>query len=347
MVFSSSSSRRAMRAFLLPCATALLLTACGSTPPPKDPDLVADPPLGGNEGINEGAAQTDFQRAVAYIDKEQYAAGKAHLERALKASPDNAEAHAYMGLVLEKENDLAGAEASYLAALKLKPGLAAAAQNLAAIYLSTSPPRTDDAIKHLRAALEKTPADVGMLRNLGYALGLKGDVEGASKAYDSAIAKGDTVEVRFEYAAMLAEAKQHEKAVPHLKKVLEGTKDDPAMLVTVGRMLGYGKAFGDCVAAFDRAIKLKATDPEWFVRRGTCKHELGDEAGALADYQESVKVKPDYAAGYYYMGLAQLALQKPQSAEFSMGKAVELGKDAPIGKAAKDKLREIKAINKR
>ncbi|HVK69639.1 MAG TPA: tetratricopeptide repeat protein [Polyangium sp.] len=336
-----------MRAFLLPCATALLLTACGSTPPPKDPDLVADPPLGGNEGINEGAAQTDFQRAVAYIDKEQYAAGKAHLERALKASPDNAEAHAYMGLVLEKENDLAGAEASYLAALKLKPGLAAAAQNLAAIYLSTSPPRTDDAIKHLRAALEKTPADVGMLRNLGYALGLKGDVEGASKAYDSAIAKGDTVEVRFEYAAMLAEAKQHEKAVPHLKKVLEGTKDDPAMLVTVGRMLGYGKAFGDCVAAFDRAIKLKATDPEWFVRRGTCKHELGDEAGALADYQESVKVKPDYAAGYYYMGLAQLALQKPQSAEFSMGKAVELGKDTPIGKAAKDKLREIKAINKR
>jgi len=47
------------------------------------------------------------------------------------------------------------------------------------------------------------------------------------------------------------------------------------------------------------------------------------------------------------MGLAQLALQKPQSAEFSMGKAVELGKDSPIGKAAKDKLRELKAINKR
>ncbi|MRG91275.1 tetratricopeptide repeat protein [Polyangium spumosum] len=346
MLFLPSSSRRAMRA-LLPCITALVLAACGSTPPPKDPDLVADPPLGGTEGMTGGAAQTDFQRAVAFIEKEQYAAGKVHLKRALEASPDNAEAHAYMGLVLEKENDLAGAEKSYLAALERKPGLAAAAQNLAAIYLSTSPPRTDDAIKHLRAALEKTPGDVGMLRNLGYALGLKGDVEGASKAYETAITKGDSVEVRFEYAAMLAEAKQHEKAVPHLKKVLEGTKDDPAMLVTVGRMLGYGKAFGDCVAAFDRALELEAKDPEWFVRRGTCKHELGDEAGALADYQESTKVKPDYAAGYYYMGLAQLALKKPQSAEFSMGKAAEFGKDTPIGKAAKDKLRELKSTNKR
>jgi tetratricopeptide (TPR) repeat protein len=341
-------SRRAMSSWALPCAAALMLAGCGGTePPPKDPDLVADPPIGASEGIAEGAAQTDFQRAVAYAEKEKWAEAKTYLERALKASPDNAEAHAYMGLVLEKENDLAGAEKSYVAALERKPGLVAAAQNLSAIYLSANPPRTDDAIKYLKKANEKTPGDVGVLTNLGYALGLKGDIEGASKAYDGAIAKGDSVDVRFAYASMLSEAKQHEKAVPHLKKVLEATKDKADLLVTVGRMLGYGKAYGDCVAALDRAIKLKGDDPEWFVRRGTCKHGLADEAGALADYEASVKVKPDFAAGYYYMALAQLELKKPQSAEFSMQKAVEIGKDTPIGKLAKDKLKEIKAINKK
>jgi len=342
------SSRRALSFWIVPCFVALAASACGGgTPPPEEPELIADPPLGGTEGMTEGAAQTDFQRAVAYIEKEKWAEGKAHLEKVLAASPDNAEAHAYMGLVLEKENDLAGAEKSYLAALERSPGLAAAAQNLSAIYLSADPPRTDDAIKHLEKAVGKNPSDVGLLRNLGYARALKGDIEGASKAYEAAIKKGDSVDLRFDYASILADAKQHEKAVPHLKKVLEGTKDDPAMLVTVGRMLGYGKAFAECVTAFDRAIALKSDDPEWFVRRGTCKHELGDEKAALTDYEASVKVKPDYAAGYYYMGLAQLALQKPQSAEFSMGRAAELGKGTPLGKAAKDKLRDLKSGKKR
>lgn len=339
-------SRRAVELFVV----ALTLVGCGgSSPPPKDPDLIADPPIGTDEGVAAGASQTDYQRAVAYIEKERYGEAKVFLKRALDASPDNAEAHAYMGLILEKENDLAGAEKSYLAALEKKPGLAAAAQNLAAIYLSAKPPRTDEAIKQLERSLEKAPGDPGILQNLGYARSTKGDFEGATKAYEAALAKGDSVELRFAYASALFDAKQFEKAVPHLKKVLEGTKDtkdDIAMLATLGRMFGFGKAFGECVSAFDRAIKLKPDDPEWFVRRGTCKHELKDEAGALADYEQSIKVKPDYAAGYYYTGLAQLALRRPQSAEFSMTKATEYGKDTPLGKAAKDKLREIRAMNK-
>jgi len=346
-----SHSRVALVARVFPwrLALALLVAACGgSSPPPKDPadELEANPPDGSSEGIAKGASQTDYQRALAYIDKEKYAEAKEHLERALKTSPDNAEAHAYMGLVLEKEGNLAGAEKSYVAALERNPGLAAAATNLAAIYLSSSPPRTDDAIKYLKKALEKTPNDTNMHQNLAYALSMKGDIEGASKAYEAAMREGDSVALRFAYASMLSEAKQHEKAVPHLKMVLQGTKDDAAMLATVGRMLGFGKAYSECVAAFDRAIKLKSDDPEWFVRRGTCKHGLKDEAGALADYQASVKMKPDYAIGYYYMGVSQLEQQKPQSAEFSMQKAVEYGKDTPIGKLAKEKLKELKALNK-
>ena len=77
-----------------------------------------------------------------------------------------------------------------------------------------------------------------------------------------------------------------------------------------------------------------------------CKHELKDEAGALSDYEQSIKVKPDFAAGYYHMGLAQMALRKPQSAEFSMTKAVELAKDPQLNKAAKEQLRKIRAENK-
>jgi len=341
-------SRRALRFSPLVAAAALALAACGgSETQAKNPELVADPPLEGDSGPAQGAAQNDLQRAVAYIKNDRWAEAKASLERSLATSPKSAEANYYMGLVHEKENDLAGAEASYKASLAADPGMVEAAQNLAAIYLSANPPRPDDAIPLLRKALEKVPGDPGLLQNLGYALGVKGDIEGASKAYEAAIAKQDSVEARFAYATLLTEAKQGEKAVPHLKKVLEGTKDNAPVLATVARMLAFGKAYGDCVAAFDRAIKLKGDDPEWFVRRGTCRHELKDEAGAMSDYQAALKLKPDFAAAHYYVGLSQLDSRKPQSAQLSMEKAVQYGGDSPIGKAAREKLKMLKSINKK
>jgi tetratricopeptide (TPR) repeat protein len=341
-------SGRALRFWVWPAAVAVALAACGGTEtPPREPELVADPPLDQEGSIAKGAAQSDLQRAAEYIKRERWADAKAALDRALATSPGNPEAHFYMGIVHEKENDLAGAEASYKAALAANPTFAEAVQNLAAIYLSASPPRADDAIPILRKALEKTPDDTALLQNLGYALGLKGDVPGASKAYDTAIAKKDSVELRFAYATLLAENKQADKAVPHLKKVLEGTKDDAPMLATIGRMFAYGKAFGDCIAAFDRALKLKADDPEWYLRRGTCRHEVGDEPGALSDYQAAIKKKPDFAPAHYYAGLSLLDSHKPQSAQLAMEQAVKYGGDTPLGKAAREKLKLLRAINKK
>jgi len=55
---------------------------------------------------------------------------------------------------------------------------------------------------------------------------------------------------------MLVEAKQGDKAADHLRKALDGTKDDAPMLGTLGRLLAFSKAYGDCVKALDRAIKV-------------------------------------------------------------------------------------------
>lgn len=335
-------SLRALNHWTLACAIAISCSACASSSQQqRDPDLVADPPLGDESDIENGAAKTDYQRALAYVDKEHWAEAKVLLARVIATTPENAEAHAYMGLVLEKQNDLAGAEKSYLAALERKPGLAAAAQNVAAMYLTAKPPRVDDALVHLEKAVAVVPDDVGLLQNLGHARAAKGDVAGSAKAFQAAIAKGDSLDLRLALANVYFDAKQFEQAVPHAKKILEMAKDNPKIFVNVGFMFEYGKAFADCVTAFDRAIKLKGDEPDWFLRRGRCKHELGNDDAALEDYQASIKVKPDFAAGYLYMGLIQRSQQKLQSAEFSFQKAVEYGKDTPIGKLAAKKLRDV------
>jgi Flp pilus assembly protein TadD len=106
-------------------------------------------------------------------------------------------------------------------------------------------------------------------------------------------------------------------------------------------MLGSSRAFPECVRALDRAIKLKATDPELFVRRGTCKHQLPDEPGAEQDFEASLKIDPKFAAGHYYLGLSLLARKSRQKATLELTQAAKLGASGPIGKAAKEKLDEL------
>lgn len=309
------------------------LAACGAPPPPPREPLTADPPLETNSA-DMGGAETELDRGIAYLKSDKPEEARAHLEKSLQLKPSG-DGQYYLGLTKEKLHDLPGAEEAYKKALALDGKLAEAAANLGAIYLD-APPRVDEAIAVLEAASAKSPGDARLAQNLGYAYGVKGDVPSASKQYEAALTKGDDPMLRFAYGTMLFEHKEPEKAAEHLKKALAGVKDDAPLLVTLGRMLGGSKAFAECVTAFDRAIKLKATEPEWFVRRGTCRHELKDEAGAQADFREAIKIDPKFAAGHYYLGLSLLGDKKPTSGTAELEVAAGLGGD--VAKAAKAKL---------
>jgi cytochrome c-type biogenesis protein CcmH/NrfG len=190
----------------------------------------------------------------------------------------------------------------------------------------------------LKPAIAKSPGNAQLWVNLGYALGLKHDVDGASQAFNTALAKKDDPEVHFMYGTMLFEAKVMDKSGVELKKALPGVKQDPATLATIGRMLGGTHAFAECVAAFDRAIKLKGDVAEFWVRRGTCRHELADEPGAQADFEKAIAIDPSFAAAHYYLGLSLVAQKKSLPGARELEKAEKLGKGTPIEKLAHEKL---------
>jgi tetratricopeptide (TPR) repeat protein len=328
-------SKRAFVAFGI-----LSLVGCSNPPKPVDPVLTADPPLGGAEGMSSGTASTELQRAIAYIKNAKYDEAKTHLEAALAEKPDQAEANYYMGVTTEMLGDKKGAEPFYKKALAADAGLVEAATNLAALYLD-EPPRPDEAIAVLTKALAKTPDDVNLNQNLGFAYGIKKDYANAGKAYEAALAKGENAQTRFSYGALLFEANDLPKAAEQLKKALDGTKDDAPLFVTLGRLLGKTGAYAECVRAFDQALKIK-TDPEWLVRRGTCKHELKDEPAARADYEAATKADPKYAAGFYYLGMSYSLDKKSRaSAIAALQQAAKAGEGTDIGKNAKEKLKEL------
>ena len=315
----------------------LALFACAPKPADAPEPLIADPPPGAAEGTSAGEAASELSRGIAYAKTEHYAEAKPHLEKALASQPRQSEAAFYLALANEKTMDKAAAEALYKRALAIEPGFAEAAENLAALYLD-EPARPDEAIKVLTEALAKAPGAVRLMTNLAYAYTLKGELAAAAKQYEAALAKGEDASLRFRYGQLLIDAKQPEKAGEQLRKALAGTGDDAATLATLGRLLAFSKSFSDCVRAFDRAITLKPGDPEWFVRRGTCHHELKDEESAKADYEAAIKADPKFPAAHYYLGVSYLAEGRRQTAYDELEKAVKLGEGTPIAKVAGERL---------
>ena len=327
---------------IAPGLLVLALAACSSTPPPAepDPDPGLDAPPGDGPDAVAPASSAEVEKAIAHVRAERFADAIPLLEAALAKDGKNAQAHYYLGVSLEGTGKKPEAEKHYQEALAADPALVEASQNLAAIQLD-EPPRPKEAITVLQAALAKSPGHPKLLHNLGYALSLTGDVDGAAKAYEQSIAKEDTPQARFALGALLFEAKRFDAAVPHLRKAAEAATDDPALLATIARMMGHAKAFGDCVKLLDQAIAKKGDVAEMWVRRGLCKHELGDEPGATKDYEGAIGVDPRFAAAHYYLGVSLAAQKKKAEAKKALKTASELGKGTPIGKQADDKLKTL------
>ncbi len=111
-------------------------------------------------------------------------------------------------------------------------------------------------------------------------------------------------------------------------------------LVAVIRLLGATKAFGDCVKAFDKAIGIKGTEPEFFVRRGTCKHEPQGRGRGAAGLRGGDQGRPEIRGRPLLPG-PRSSRGTSVFATRALEKAATFGKDSPIGKSAKDKLVEL------
>jgi Tfp pilus assembly protein PilF len=324
---------------------ALALPACGGSQAPAQGQdaLDADPPAG--QPTQGGPTHAELKQGIDAIKAERYDEAKPLLEKAVEQSPKSSEAHFYLAVARERTGDRAGAEDAYKKSLAIDPGGMEAMTNLSALYLD-DPARPDDAIALIKQGLAKAPDSAALHQNLAFAYGLKGDTANASKHFDAALQKGDNAELRLAYGDFLLKQKQPDKAAEQLRKALAQAPDNAAMVGTIAVMLAYSKAFGDCVKGLDRALKLKPDQPDWLVRRGTCRHELKDEPGARADYQAAIKADEKFAAAHYYLGLSHLEDKKIKEGKSELALAAKYGEGSSIGKSALEKLDSLSGKKK-
>jgi tetratricopeptide (TPR) repeat protein len=77
------------------------------------------------------------------------------------------------------------------------------------------------------------------------------------------------------------------------------------------------------IADYGQAIRLKPDYAEAYNNRGVVRN-LGDRQGAISDYNQAIKLKPDYAEAYHNRGFAYNALGDKQNAITDYDQAITL-----------------------
>ena len=295
---------------------AVAIGGCGGGAATTKPSDTPDPSLGpatpasgttpsarpsgtGTDGPVAASTSDDVTKGTASVKAGDWTAARAYFEAAIKKNPKQADAHYYLGVVMDKTGDKAAAEKSYKTALDLQPDLQEAAENLTALYIEQQ--KFDDAVVLAKKALARNAKDAAMQLNYAVALSGKGDVDGATKSFDTAIklAPNDPL-FYLAYAQHLSGAKKNDEAIGKLKEALRVAGDDPAMLGTIGGEFRTARDVPDCIAAFDKAITLK-DNADFRTNRGMCK--MGqDKPGAVVDFQAAVAKDPSFAPAHYWLG---------------------------------------------
>ena len=323
-------------------AGTLALAACSPAPDVPPPMLIADPPP--SDGGIPGAGQADLDRGMAYVDRGSWSEAVPYLERAVRSRKDDPRAWYFLGLCRERGGDLSSAERNYKRALELDGGMVAAAVALSAIYLDESQEggaRANDAVEVLARAAHASPGDADLHENLALAYRLIGEFPKAEEHYRKALKAEPNPRRHFAYGDMLFQQKRFEEAAAHLRSALPAFDDDAPTLAGIAQMLAQGKSYAGCVKAFDRAIELKSDEPEWFMRRGLCRHELKNEAGARADFEKVLELDPKSAAAHYHLGMSWKGEHRILKAGLAFEKAMKLDRNGPWGKKAKEAFREL------
>ncbi len=230
-------------------------------------------------------------RAATRADLDLYDGALQDLDNAIDLEPKQVLAYQLKALVLVKQKKLAEA----VAVLKKARGIAPQNVDLsiteAQIYLRQS---------NFKAALEELNRAVVLDANNVNLLLLRAAVYQQSGEKTKALADIDRVlalkprmpGVMRDRALLLADLGKPEEAVAQLQQLHAAQPKDSETLVQLGLLYSIAKHYRRAVEAFSTVI---AEHPDqWTAYRGRADAQLnlGNRAGAVADYEQGLKLKP-------------------------------------------------------
>ena len=314
-----------------------------------------------SEGNFEKAIE-HFNKAIEFTpdDAESYkyrAKAKAalgHLTEAIadynqviKLNPDDVDAYKGRGEVKRKLDDYAGAIEDYTHAIERNPNDAYAYKNRA-----DAKHKLQDytgAIADYTYALELNPDDAEIYKKRGKAKSELGDDAGRIADYNQylkrnpqdASAYNDLADTKRKLGDYAGAIEDYTRAI---KKIKDGSFNyqtyaehglstvtvtpDDSYVYYIYNNRGWAKQkLGDHTGAledFTQAIKRKPEEAHAYQNRGIAKADLNDHAGAVEDFTNAIKRKPGDPTAYRLRGHSKQELGQEEAAQIDFEKAKAL-----------------------
>ena len=101
----------------------------------------------------------------------------------------------------------------------------------------------------------------------------------------------------------------------------------------------------EAIADYDEAIRLNPDYDYAYNNRGVAKKNLGRHEEAITDYDEAIRLKPDYAMIYNNRGKANITLNRMDKARRDFETAITLARNTGNETLASDAERALKELS--
>ncbi|MBD2356409.1 tetratricopeptide repeat protein [Tolypothrix sp. FACHB-123] len=239
---------------------------------------------------------------------------------------DRAQAWFYQGLQQARTGDLAGAIASYNAAIEIKPDAYEYWFNRALTLFHLE--NFAEAIASYDRAIELKPDFHKAWYNRGGILGELGEFEAAVTSFEQVIAlKPDFPEAWSSRGLALMKLGQLWEAIASYDQALVLQPLDPENWYYRGIALGVSEQHQEAIASYDQALEIEPNYYEVWIDRGVVLFNLGQWSEAIASWDKALSIHADFYLAWYNRGVALDNLGRREEAIDSYRKAIAIKPD--------------------
>lgn len=253
------------------------------------------------------------------------------LRALVKTQPRNAQAHAALGVVLQRNGLLDEALASQRRALALDPSLTGLYPLMAPVLRALG--RHAEAIEAYRAALLAAPDNPALHHGLSDSLLASGDAPAAlASARTACTLVPDNPDYHLGAAAVLHALGEHDAAADSFNAALALQPDNLAALLDLGGSYYRANRYPEAVAAFQRVLDVEPDNVDALTNLGSSLREAKRLDEALAAYQRALALRPDHHVILRDMGMAHFWLGHDAQSLACLRRAAELAPEEPLGR---------------
>jgi tetratricopeptide (TPR) repeat protein len=270
-------------------------------------------------------------------------------KHAIATTSNNYIAHVNLAHALSQSGRFDEAIAECREALKIKPDLAAAHNNLGDALIQnkqgggTVPGQNalDEAIGHFRAALQIKPDFMQARSNLGNVLLQKGQVDEAIAQFRKTLEiEPNDAEAEFSLGKAFLQKREVNEAIAHYQKAVEISPDYAEARYSLGNAFVAEGKYSEAIANYEAAVRIRPDYFEAHHNMGCVLATIGKTDEALEQFNEALRINGNSAEVHFTLGSLLRQMGHREEAIAHLAEALRL---KPDYEPAKQRLRELGA----